>query len=37
MKSVNHDDLYYDEDCLKLGNISEKVKYLYPMDQALIY
>ena len=36
MKSANHEDLFYDEDCLKLGNISEKLKYLYPNDLSLI-
>lgn len=30
-------DVFYDEDCLKMGNISEKIKYMYPNDLSLIY
>lgn len=37
MKEANTNDLFYDEDCLKLGNISEKIKYLYPNDLSLIF
>ena len=36
MKEVSDKKTYYDEDCLKLGNISEKTKYLYPNDLSLI-